>query len=1078
MNKYKYLIRIIICIIFFLMSYTYYYTTGITSSSVYSNDLSTIENMQIYYFFSEDGVGASDFTSCDSDHVKLLFDNLNDQSLETLRIDPGNDAKAYTFHTIEFFQRSISVYRIDINELNDEFDVSSDVLERTIINDGKDIQIISKGNDPFLSLSSNSSILLEMKSSLKIISFMNASIDTLIISLFILTLKIIYKSKKIKWPVFNRKLKAIFSHRLSFQSAVFLILLFISVILYKDYVFRNKIFVFNDIASDNFLQNLPHMIDNSLKLSAYGRIPSFDFSMFLGMPSSGVNLLDSLPSYSKSLDFIFLLGDYQVIKILISGMIFYGYLKKMGRSNSSALIGALGYAFCGHMIVRSTWASYAGDCVVIALLLLGLEDYLKRKKVILFIVAIAFLGFTRSLIYVVLYSGISFVYITFRYSLLNEFHLKEYLKFMLNFLLAYLLGLLIVNQTILDQISSLFSSARVGNVEIRDDSLSLISDIKTIIVSYFRTFSNDFFGNAITYNGSYNFLEDPALYCGLLTLTVIPFSFKGTNKKEKIWYSLALLVCLLYCVFLPFRLLLNGLAKDTFKISSFWITIVFLYLGTLGFDKMNSSADKKYLIYSVLLIFIPSIVMVVIHPSSVNIDAAYLVVVFMSIYLIIIYFILKKELKDPLLLGLLIFVFTIEIYMNSYEDVNIRSSVSQEQIEEYYNPQLMNVVTDLKEQDSSIYRIDYPTESLSTAQATRFYGTRDYIGGAGLSEDMSEFLSAIGSSNTTELGFTRYFYGFTGSNAINTLLGVKYLILSDRAWPFDVVPYGYVKKFDEGQYHIYENENALPLAFTYDEKMSKKQFYELPTSLRKQAMLSYLIVDENLEDVEQEVFNQAKQIEIAKVESQHLKSGEEFTINTLEHESEYLLLKFKISNKATKTGSTIIDVNWNDKENTQTYRYQTTTGSEEIEFTIPNHYQNKISINVNTDAVISDLTISAINSDYFISYEQMVKERKKAVLQISKFEEDILKGSVDLTQDQAIYFSIPYHVNWHLYANGQEIELKKGNLAFLYADLKKGSYDLELKFEKDNDLSKCISMISIIIIFGGIFIKKVHEYRH
>lgn len=900
----------------------------------------------------------------------------------------------------------------------------------------------------------------------------NSLLITIILLAALVFLKSFMKNKKVTslFNVINETLK----HKKYALVIVILLLLTIACFLYFDYLFGEKLFIFNDIASDSFLQNLPAMMNNSLKLDMYGRIPLWDFSMFLGYPTGGINILDSLPAYFDIDLMLKTLGSYHVIKLVLSGTFFFLYLRKLDRSVYASILGSLGYAFSGYMILRSSWASYAADCLVVAFLLWGMECFLRNRKIGVLSISLMLLFYSRSLVFVVVYSGILLVYLVFRCVTMEDLSLKEIWKLILYYILIFLGCSLIVNKILVSNVNNLLSSSRVGNVEIRTDSLQYISDLKTILVSYYKTFANDIFGNVMNYNGSYNVLEDPTFYCGLPVIILIPYAFKNATKKQKIWYGLGILVAIAYCICLPLRLLMNGLAKDTFKLSSLWIIVLLLFLGTLGFDNFKHSSSVKPLkTYITLILF--SIVILPFMSEGVSIKVLYRIIIFVIVYYFILKSILMRKETHYILSMLIIVVFGIEICANSYEDINDRNSASLDDVKEYYSQDLEGILEKIRVDDNGLYRIDYPTENLCTQTALHFAGTRGYIGGTGLNKDINEFLSAIGNSNTKDLGFTRYFFGFTGNYKINSLLGTKYMVLNENAWPLGTVPFGYVEVKDESPYHVFENMYALPMIYTYDQLITKEEFYKLSDYEKRQVMLEQLVNDD--ETTNMPISNEGQKVGLNEIQS-FVFENEALPILIEDESYPYYILSFDVDMQATKTGNMLITVGWGDGAE-ENYKNQISMGSESIEIIIKNTNQKQLNLFVNNNAVVNNVKISGINDDYFEPYIESVEKRKKDIFSVSKFEEDIIEGSIHIDASKYIYFNIPYDANWHLYIDDEETDLKKGNIAFMYADINAGEHDIKLVYKKSDDANiLLISIGSCLLLWVGVSLIKKEKNQH
>ena len=77
---------------------------------------------------------------------------------------------------------------------------------------------------------------------------------------------------------------------------------------------------------------------------------------------------------------------------------------------------------------------------------------------------------------------------------------------------------------------------------------------------------------------------------------------------------------------------------------------------------------------------------------------------------------------------------------------------------------------------------------------------------------------------------------------LERLAGVKYCIAGRESLAF--VPYGYDKEIvNRDQFVIFENENALPIGYTYDSYMTREEYEKLPAVRKQQALMQCAVLD-------------------------------------------------------------------------------------------------------------------------------------------------------------------------------------------------------------------------------------------
>ena len=98
-----------------------------------------------------------------------------------------------------------------------------------------------------------------------------------------------------------------------------------------------------------------------------------------------------------------------------------------------------------------------------------------------------------------------------------------------------------------------------------------ITDIKTLAVMVIRSLAPNALDIDIAeYKGVSNYLTDPAFYCGLFSLLVLPQLFHKQSRKKVIWHGIVLLLPVIYMICPVFRNAMSGFTGDyQFRMNSF-----------------------------------------------------------------------------------------------------------------------------------------------------------------------------------------------------------------------------------------------------------------------------------------------------------------------------------------------------------------------------------------------------------------------------------------------------------------------------------------------------------------------------
>lgn len=101
----------------------------------------------------------------------------------------------------------------------------------------------------------------------------------------------------------------------------------------------------------------------------------------------------------------------------------------------------------------------------------------------------------------------------------------------------------------------------------------------------------------------------------------------------------------------------------------------------------------------------------------------------------------------------------------------------------------------------------------------------------------------INSFQTLGMQYSDKYHGLDQRMGLLTLSGVKYMTTSKE----NDVPYGFKKIKQNGKVGLYENQYALPLAYSYDTYITENQYEALNGVGREQAMLENIVLKEEIE---------------------------------------------------------------------------------------------------------------------------------------------------------------------------------------------------------------------------------------
>ncbi len=218
------------------------------------------------------------------------------------------------------------------------------------------------------------------------------------------------------------------------------ILTLLCVILFKDFLLLKKAYFFSDISSDGFYLGYPLLYNLADCFNNIG-IPQWSFKVGMGQnmfPFLFRDPFDIILYLAGKENILSLIVYVDVLKIILTGLVFFKYLKALNLSDLIAITGSLLFAFCGFITVGSAWFIFTFEAFNFALLLYGFELFFSRKKWVLLSFAVFLICISMPFnLYV--YGVFMGFYAAFRHFQSHEHGLKTF-----GILLLRLLGITII----------------------------------------------------------------------------------------------------------------------------------------------------------------------------------------------------------------------------------------------------------------------------------------------------------------------------------------------------------------------------------------------------------------------------------------------------------------------------------------------------------------------------------------------------------------------------------------------------------------------------------------------------------
>ncbi len=782
-----------------------------------------------------------------------------------------------------------------------------------------------------------------------------------------------------------------------------------------------------------------------------------------------------------------------VTKCGLCGFTLAWYLDRraIGTKISRVIFGIL-YAMCGYGIIYQHNTMWIDCMYLLPLVALGIEELISRRKYMLFTISLGVAIFSNFYIGYMM-CIFCFIYFFYAYFCLDKNENGEKAHFLKSFFRMGVFSLLAIGIAaciILPTYYSLgFGKNEFSNptyeFKSRFDFLDLVSGM----------FVNAY--DTVRPSGR------PIIYCGTLTAIMLPLFFmaKKVPLREKIgtgsfigifvisfsidaidkfwhgmqapnWlnyrYSFMLVFIMIIAAAKAFREMRHFTAGQKAGVFGAWFIILMISQKTVEFY-----TEDKILIDRDLLCFYVAAIMLVIYAGALALFR-------------------NRQYHRVAASVLLVFICAEMIGQSLSSMYYLQDDVVYTTRSNYHNNKnkYADSVDFILESDDGFYRFDRTNHSL--INTPMMFGIRGFSNSTStLNRDTIDFLNYMGFSSKSH--WSKY-YGPTPP--ADSFLATKYVIATED---FDV-PEGYIHLFDGNQTKVYQNPDALSVAFAtndkikdihlaypsnYDEAVSNGEYekftaYNTPPARMNVMMGAMLGLDTPVEMFVpiEDVTDDDGNITYTPVSENHAKYSP-----TVSGQSAFI----KYSFKAERDG--II------------YMY------------IPTDYPREASVLVNgvdkgtvlaneTDRMISlgsfdegkDITVTLTLKDdrfYILRGEplfwyidmEVYKDSFAALAQnqfvIDEWSESCFEGSITLTEDKTTVFtSIPYDANWRAWIDGEEVEVYENLQALVAFDGEVGTHSVVIKYvPKQLHMGIAITAASWAVLLAIFFIERSCKKR-
>jgi len=639
-------------------------------------------------------------------------------------------------------------------------------------------------------------------------------------------------------------------------------LLFLCAVVFKDFLLLRKIYFFNGVGSDSMNLYFPYLHHLADYIHRYG-LPKWSFNMGMGqnlMPFCLRDPFDLILFAADKDNLICSMVYKEIIKIVVSGIVFFFYLRTTRLSEYTSIMGSLFFSFCGFMIVGSCWSIFSFEAFNMALLLLAFELLFMKRNWYLFPIPVFLLGVSQPFnLYV--YGLLLAFYAVFRMLQTNTFTLKNAGSLFLKMAGLSVVGLLLSAPFLLENINQLLHSPRGSGENSYAHVLSStpvfsLSNVLELGAGILRSFSSDMMGDAQHFGSWHNYLEAPLFYCGLPCLLFMSQVFQFQDRRRKLLFATFIILWLLPFFFPYLRYAFWLFTGNYYRAYSFFVAFLLIYYSMNALEQIILQRKVNLVILGITvavlfaLMYLPyKVPDPVFHIMAVNKPIRTFLSVLMPVYCLLICFMAfgnGRALPKYLFLIAVIIELT---YLSGISVNNMEAGARKDwQGKGGYNDYTVEAIHYLKQADSSFYRTDKnyysaPTYffSYNDGMAQDYYGTSSY--NPFNQGYYIHYLQLMGIADRTDESESRWAIGLRNRPVLEAENRIKYFLSKGDLSPAAHNFYDSVTTL--GDVRIYRNRHVLPIGYTYRYYVKESAFSNLSDELKDIVSLKAVVLKDD-----------------------------------------------------------------------------------------------------------------------------------------------------------------------------------------------------------------------------------------
>ena len=813
------------------------------------------------------------------------------------------------------------------------------------------------------------------------------------------------------------------------------LLILIPTTVYLDFLLGDRRYIFSmlDRGADSVGQTYPFLLNTASRIQKglWGEL--FNFQQGMGDAQAAIfPTLTNWVTFFGEANVAYLMGVSQWLKVVCSGLFAWLFIKEYGAGASLRFVLAIGYCFNSMLMVRGAWESYPNISMLLMLWLYSYERKLNGKGWLMFLFSSLFMFVNLGLYDCMFHAVLLSCYMLIR-RFVKEKTGRAVMRLFFHdfafFAVFSLLGMMdVVRYSLIKTVSSSRLMEGVNSYQELTGE-GIFTEVGVWMSAFLRTIGLSING-ILHHTGPLNLLEGPAFYTGIAAMLVAPVSMILLKKKKK-GICVALFLCAIcYIAIVPLRFLASGFAKDTFKLSSFWITLVLLISSIEYFSALERREMRPvHLVFTgisalvvLFLLFLSKMEDYVVS------DSEYLV----SLTLVIVYLILIALLylgkNVHVVKGMLVFCAIVEAMLVPHEIINARDMETA--YENSWNERIATkeIIASLPEDDWYRVEKDYVNVFSTDSLAEGYKGSGSYVGGIEINPSVLNLYQAY---NLPQRG-NHYLFGSGGNVYFESAAATRYVLTKNDM----TFRYGYILKGTHQGISLYENQYAHPLIYfseTEPSPESQKVSFDLSAYLTGYEM-----------------------------------NGNIYILGHLPENSVVVV-------RADFDADTRCTLYLQDRENNYSSIYF--MGNSKTLIEIANDQLFSLWFDTSTNRRLKDITFHVVDQDvYYQQYREYSTEARNNVVDLTVVDDNHFYGKTYASGNGYLVTAIPYDRKWKIVLNGEAQETMMLNGGFLGAVVQRGEYDLEVYYAGDSwirgNIYKTLGLGAFILCFFVLKSKK------